>query len=333
MTDQITSKIQFRNKFFKRIQNCLEPLRLKLEEATITFVNDPDNQKCHELLWLMTCEPAKALKTFNLEIKSSEEEPVTDESKKLQATDEGSIVPEDLVFPWRDELRYQRSIIYKDFLKPEIPESCQEAYNILLKTTNPIVAVVVYNTCNSFCQYSSQQDIDRVLFLMTNSKEENVFGGIRSIHFNKAEALVLKTYASQIHNLLEALWKEQISRKELEANRPLARQLEGWYQTHEVADGSDEDNADIVVPSGKTIPTDKGVPVEEFPSQDSSDPAEMLETEKNLSPQNILADTDLFEKFVGAYHQLKEAGYDIQKVVDKMEAIVKILEASKILDN
>ena len=93
------STIKFRTKFDKRLQSCSEDLKRKIEEATNTFAKGMSNDQCFDLLWLMTYDPAKALNSFGLEPDS---------------------IPEHLVLPWRDELRYQHSLVQKDFFQPAI---------------------------------------------------------------------------------------------------------------------------------------------------------------------------------------------------------------------
>lgn len=322
MANQIISKIQFRNKFVKRFQNCLDSLRDKIEKITIEFVNNTSNDECFKILWYMTYNPSEIFKLFGLQISNPESK---------EHDENITIFPEDLIIPWRDELRYQRQKFYEDFLKITFSKSCEEAYTALLNSSDAVIATVVYKMCSKLCMYSTDVEIERSLYLLNSSKDENVFGGIRSLHFNREEALFLKKYASKISNLLDALWKEQIEQKKLETNRPLAKQLEAWCQKHPLTDDANDTCSEVT--SDGVTSTDTSTSNVEMPSMETSNPAEMLDSEKILSPQNILEDAELFETFIGVYHQLKEVGYEPQKVVGKMEAIVKILEASKILND
>lgn len=286
----------------------------------------------------MTYNPSETFKVFRLQISTPENEVTAGNV---------IIIPEDLILPWRDELRYQRKNFHKDFLEITISQNCEEAYTALLNSSDAVIAAIVYKMCYKLCMYSIDADIERSLYLLNSSKDENIFGGIRSLHFNREEALVLKKYAPKISNLLDALWKDQVEQKKLETNKPLAKQLEAWCQTHPLTDDANDASLGVTsdevtieasneVPaetSGKENLTSYEIPEEEMPFQFSANPTEMLDFEKNLNPQNILEDAGLFETFVEAYHQLKKAGYDTQKVVDKMEAIVKILEASRILND
>lgn len=344
--------IQFRNKFAKRIQDCSDVLKQKIKEATASFVNDPDNDKCHDLLWLMTYDPAKAVKAFGMELDAPAETATDSEEIKNDSTPQAETanvneekaekpetpatnlrISEDLVSPWRDELRYQRSLKHKDFLKIEVSESCQEAYKSLLNATDAIIAVTGYNACYELCQYSSKEDIERSLYLLASEKEANFFGGIRSLHFGKAAAIALKGYASQLHDLLEAVWNEQLARKNSDVNTPLAAQLNAWRETHSTvsADEADADDAVSEMPLDKVNEFVCNVP-SATPEKVSAIPTATAATEKAITAMNITADEAIFEKFLDACKALKDAGYDCTKVVGKMDAIAKILEASKVLN-
>ena len=267
------STIKFRTKFDKRLQSCSEDLKRKIEEATNTFAKGMSNDQCFDLLWLMTYDPAKALNSFGLEPDS---------------------IPEHLVLPWRDELRYQHSLVQKDFFQPAITsENCKAAYQKLL------------NVSGSF-------------------QEVNYFGGLRTLHFDKSESAMLKPYAAQIHDLLEAIWNDTLLRKASEVNTPLAAPLKRWLQDHSV-DTVDtaEQEPDIVVETASAT----GIPSLPTPKNECNEHS----AESSLTVMDIMANESLFEKFLGVCQELEKAGYSARMVVGKLDAISSILEASKML--
>lgn len=289
--------IKFRTKFIKRIQTCSEELQDKLEQSTITFVEDQDNDHCYELLWLMTYDPAEALKFFDLKLDT---------------------IPEDLVLPWRDELRYQRTLVRKDFLLTAIPESCKSAYQNLLNVSDVIITTAVYKACFVLCKYASDNCIERSLYLLGNSQEANYFGGIRTLNFNKVQAIVLKKYALQIRDLLEAIWNEHLLRKSSDVNTPMAAPLKKWLQTHSTAMEEEPD-----------ISAEPSISAPDF----SSENARSDSTKKSsITVMNIMANEALFEKFLSVCQELEEAGYNCEEVVCKLDAISNVLDASKMLD-
>lgn len=352
------NNVQFRSKFQKKVADCSDELQLKLQQCTMNFIS-MNNEACHEILWSMTYDPANAIKRFGMIIQP---EQVSTEGKEEDKEPE-ILIPEELILPWRNELRYQRSIINKNFLVLDVPEGCQAAYQALLDMADPIITVAAYDACWQVCQYMSQENFERSLYLLRSPKEENFFGGIRSIGFTRLQASYLKPYASQLSNLLEALWNEECSRRIANANTPMREQLQQWLEKN--------NNGTEVVPAdespSKKIPTAEatveGTPAQANESEEKQTPTESdgstsqlpppqknpdennplpptnsknteeatVNNEKAITVGNIYADEALFEKFLAICQELQEAGYDCKKVVDKLDAIAKSLEASKLL--
>ena len=298
--------VQFRTKFQKKLADYSDELQLKLQQATMRFIG-MDNNTCHEILWSMTYDPANAINRFGMILQS--------EQVSFEGKEEGKkpeiLIPETLILPWRNELRYQRSIINKNFLVVDVPESCQTAYQALLDMSDPIVTVAAYNACWQVCQYISQENFDRSLYLLRSPKEEFFFGGIRNIGFTRQQSVYLKPYAFQLSNLLEALWNEKCSQGAADANTPMKEQLQQWLEKH------NEENPEESNP----LP----------PTNSKNTEEATVNNEKAITVGNIYADEALFEKFLAIWQELQEAGYNCNKVVGKLDVIAKILEASKLL--
>lgn len=299
------STIKFRTKFDKRFQSCSEDLKRKIEKATNTFAKEMSNDQCFDLLWLMTYDPVKALNSFGLEPDS---------------------ISEHLVFPWRDELRYQRSLVQKDFLQPVFSsEKCKTAYQKLLNVSDMIIAAMVYSKCFRLTQYADESYIERTLYLLGSFHEVNYFGGLRTLHFDRSESAMLKPYAAQIHDLLEAIWNDTLLRKTSEVNTPLAAPLKRWLQDHSV-DTVDtaEQEPDIVVETASSTSIPSLLPTPKNECNEHS-------VQSSLTVMDIMANESLFEKFLGVCQELEKAGYSARMVIGKLDAISSILEASKML--
>lgn len=324
MTINNINATTFRNKFLNIFGNC--PVYEKIKQLIFDFANDPGNEKCHNFLWLLTYDSAKALNVWGL--------------------DEGNFSNLNPRDAWarvlRDELRFQRCLIHKDFLEVvNLPENCKASYQALLKATDKVVALAVYNACSERCICAATGDIEVSLYLLHSEKENNFFGGIRSLHFSYNEAVYLKDYHNMIGDLLECLWYTEKARRESSANKPLSMALEPLLKNgscEEIAseaESTPSDEVDAVCEQDQVSSPDKTrkEAIEYFKKYcGSKEVASSPTTFKAVTSVNVLTDKTLFEKFFGVCQELKDAGYCVQMVLDKMSVISKIFEASNLLD-
>lgn len=136
---------------------------------------------------------------------------------------------------------------------------------------------------------------------------------------------MLKPYAAQIHDLLEAIWNDTLLRKTSEVNTPLAAPLKRWLQDHSV-DTVDtaEQEPDIVVETASSTSIPSLLPTPKNECNEHS-------VQSSLTVMDIMANESLFEKFLGVCQELEKAGYSARMVIGKLDAISSILEASKML--
>ena len=330
--------IKFRNKFIKKLDEASidTNLRSLLQKATSAFIS-LSNDDCHEVLWQMTYQPEFILKnTFGFAVARTQQACEESMQESTNIFEELIVIPESLILPWRDELRYQKFNVSKDFLniRDNMPESCIPAYKELLHVADPIIAYAVYNACNKLCMYSSQEDIEHSFSLLSNPKETVFFGGIRSLHFGRSQAIVLKQYVHEIYALLEALWiEESAKRASNDRNTPLAPQLVNWRNSHEEisqVDVREQDNGEN--PAIEETSVDSVVSCSETKIPKHTNAVEEAENEaKLLSARNIMEEEALFIEFWEAANKIKAAGYDLEKVFEKFPLICKIIELSQII--
>ena len=111
----------------------------------------------------------------------------------------------------RNEIRYQYSLTFSSFLKVEnCSDEVKQSYQELLKASDEITAYVVYSFCLKFSD-STQEEIERCLFLLQSPKENLFFGGVRTLGFWPVEADYLKPFASKIGKLLKAIVSEKVT--------------------------------------------------------------------------------------------------------------------------
>lgn len=130
------------------------------------------------------------------------------------------IISSENVSIFRNELRSQYEKLNANFLAVDLPEKCKEAFTALKKRTDSIVAYIVYAYCQE--RLHIKDGMDRVLFLLKSEDENNFFGGIRSLRFNKEESAYLKQFHNEIHDLLKALYDFKLQEDASFKNKPLS---------------------------------------------------------------------------------------------------------------
>ena len=338
--------IQFRAKFQKQLVSIPENICKKISSVTAKFVFSDDDSACLDTLWLMTVDPVESVKVFGLSVDPNTI-PESYGNTEKEVSESNAIIPFSLVMALRNELRYQRKQKNPSFMELYITESCKEAFKALSNATaDPIVTVVAVNHCYEVCQSSADDSIERILFLLDNDKESLFFGGIRSLWFGRKEALVLKPYAKQLHDLLYAIYQEKLANSANFVNTPLAGKLQAWRDAHpdsltasyneDVTEKESMLSAEIQEPIAD-IPESTKTPNEKETEGDN------IKTFKNITASNIVEDADkladilqvinenkeLFNDFIVTYNKIVDIGYKPEEVLDKASAIQAILNAAK----
>ena len=338
--------IQFRAKFQKQLVSIPENICKKLSSVTTKFVLSDDDSACLDTLWLMTVDPVESIKILGLSVDPNTI-PESYGNTEKEVSESNAIIPFSLVMALRNELRYQRKQKNPSFMELYITESCKEAFKALSNATaDPIVTVVAVNHCYEVCQSSADDSIERILFLLDNDKESLFFGGIRSLWFGRKEALVLKPYAKQLHDLLYAIYQEKLANSANFVNTPLAGKLQAWRDAHpdsltasyneDVTEKESMLSAEIQEPIAD-IPESTKTPNEKETEGDN------IKTFKNITASNIVEDadkladilqvinqnTEFFKAFIATYNKIVDIGYKPEEVLDKAAAIQAILNAAK----
>lgn len=219
----------------------------------------------------------------------------------------------------RNELRYQyEKLVRPNFLDVEIHEECQEAYTALVNHTDVIVANIVFEHCKSR-QYTDVEYMSRLLFLLKSDKENNHFGGIRSLHFSLEAAAYLKQFHIQIHDLMKAMYDHyQAQCGPSPKNCPF--------------EGLDA----LVEDAGMDLPFEFKDPSEKKVSSviQEEQPVQVSSGFKPLTSDEVLAHKDVFASFLEGNDMnmllgIAQFGFDLNMVMAKKRAIANLLEAIK----
>jgi len=259
------TQVTFRSKFRK----CLNDENLpSITELFERFFKVNSNE-ARKILWKMTItEPENAL------CKVYEDLGI-----------EGEVVPFNTIALLRNEMRYQYETMRPYFLVMEIPEECQEAFRVLQNRSDAITAFEVYTRC---MLRMGNTDMERILYLLRSPKEENYFGGIRSLNFDWQEANFLKPLHMEIHDLLQAMCNE------------------GYQQ-----DTAKESLMECVT---------------ENPKLQESAEFTLLTPEAILEHKELFKAL-VFENDLKALSKLRELKFDLNEVMSKKEKIFNLLSA------
>lgn len=100
------------------------------------------------------------------------------------------------------EIRYQYSQLHLDFLLGTFDRKFSRSYNNLLMVSNEVTAFIVYKKILRFTKYPVET-VKRCYALLCSSKGNVYFGGIRELGFNYKEAVYLKPFIHEIHDLFK----------------------------------------------------------------------------------------------------------------------------------
>ena len=308
-----STDIQFRPKKFG--DKIPEGLHDKFVQAVLS-VNSMTEETALNTIWKLTYKPELVLRTFGF----TSIDPATVSEEEAENVD---FISEDLVKSFRNELRYQRNLI-SNFPEVSVPDSCKEAFEAFNNATGQdiITTVSVFRACSALVNCYTEDTISRTLALLKNPREENYFGGIRSLHFGYEEALYLKPYAQQIADLFSAMWEAK--RKLSKPNTPMEN-LGQMLQEHQ---GRSTEQQNAQQPAEAEVPTAPETPkVEEAkPEENASETVS-----RQLTSSDVVANPEVFEAFLDVCNKVKDAGFDPVEVASKLDAISKILDAFRVL--
>lgn len=211
---------------------------------------------------------------------------------------------------WANELRYQFETLY-----PEKTLGSEKAFQKLAQATNNFVATEVRGRILEY-GYHDITSIRRAGYLLKSDSEKLYFGGLRELGFSKADAERLKKFHEQIADLFEEYMTNKYS---VEYTLPEPKTADKPKQP--------VDNQKVTAKvSSVTKPksTDKVSPATKPKSSDNE------KVTDQVSPADILANSQLIEQYYSTVEQLEKAGIVPALLENRKSAIKELLTASKL---
>lgn len=302
MTSTTVQEMKFRNKFQNWLSKTGVPEAIVAMAFTIAMKMDEDS--FFWLLWKLSfdvCEE-KALNELKL---------TTDETI---VNDELRVIPDELVQPLRNELRYQYQQVHEKFLSGY--DSEEELYNATGKDIILTAGIIK----RLYKYIKNQRNLDkrnRVIFLLQSGKENFVFGGLKELGFTNAESEVLFPKTGIIASVFEEMASKDAEYESYLASIGTPMTSKPFAELGEMIDTS-------TLPD---VPTEVEEPQkDEEVSQEEPDSSDY----QPLNTQVVLANTKLLKEFFGVVSQLDEVGIDLYEALEKeaqIRALICSLEA------
>lgn len=301
----------YRNKFEKLISHFSSVERQKLDLIFEKFISEPDDVRCAQILWALTYCEFGGLDSLGIRVHDDfimEDILVPDVPEKFLE------IPQTLVLPLRNELRFQRKRVHNNFLTVHYPDGCEQTFKVMLHSMNdPVLTYQACEHCHKSCYTSSEVEINRILFLLGCTKKENIFGGIRSLKFSPSQSEYFMKYHTEIRDYLESVWVSITHNLEPEAH--------SYSSTGVLAGCDDADDSNNV----------EALPIE-YSTSELNDSTSEVASSPTLSVSNILADKKLFSQFLVSFNQLASKGYDFEEIMKRKGKIEAILSLHNMTD-
>lgn len=340
--------IEFRqDKFAKRVDPDFAEKLIPIVEE---FIQKP-RRNALGLLWQLLYNPQRYLHRIGLTLVNVDDPEISDEDR--EHSKDLLYIPQDIWTHFWNELRFQYAKYNIGFPDIEVPAGCEDAYKALNDSTvkNHVLCAVVLDHCMSMVSTHVDQKLscedkkaaERAIYLMNSTRDNNVFGGVSSLSFNKAEAEFLKRYATKISALLQAILNEKVARCGIEEAAPdqentSAPNTAEKHVTDAQDEGFNRPFADLekkaIEAWGKLPSGTSDEPVETGKTISADEDIDLPDDHKSLISDDLTIDVlrqnqEAISNFLAAYKQLEELGIDPAEVICKSESIAKAFEVFK----
>lgn len=274
--------MKFRTKFLKKLSET--GVAESIIAMAFSVAMEMDENPFFWLLWKLSFDVCREKSLNKLGL-------TTDETSTEEDLE---FIPNELVQPLRNELRYQYQQVHEEFLSGY--DSEEELYNAMEQDI-----ILTAGICRRLFKYlmthKSLEDRSKVIFLLNSDKENNVFGGLREIGFTKAEAEVFLSKAGVIASAFEKMASKDAKYESYLASIGAPMTSKPFAVLGEMIDTSTLSDAS----------TEAEEPQDEEPSQDEAEETTSSKRDARVTLDKII---ECLEQFYGAVSKLREAGID-----------------------
>lgn len=201
------TRIVFRPMFEKRFLALPKEAQKVITGAITTFAHNDNNEDCAKMLWILTYLHDAGFTFHYLQSFATSYALLYDKDRSLEFNMQ---LPTSLIPLLRNEMRYQRKKVHKNFMEPSVYGDCRTTYKKLRSAlSDGISAFAVYQHCRDSCSRYSSAEIKNVLQLLKSKEASKQVSGITLLDFGTLEIKHLKPYAKQIGNFLDSFLKDK----------------------------------------------------------------------------------------------------------------------------
>lgn len=313
------SAYPLRNKFLRQliIKTGLDTDAL---DDAITIANEMDEATMLNTLWAMSF-------SFSREKALNQLHVTTDKLNELLEDNGMVLVPSEFVYSLRNELRHQYTLVHQGFLSTPDDEhaECFEQF-VQSMGMDKILSTVIYTKVSRFlAKYFSPYGtglVPKTIYLLKSDFANFRYGGLSNIGFIHFESKELLDRTEAIANLLKSLF-EAISPKDTSSESVSSQMRHRPF----------EDLDKMLEESGFTFPTEETNEIPVQPEEgDGSAENVSIEPVEHTSPDvptvtsiDVIQNQDLFKQFIRGYDDISQAGFDVNEVIEKLDAIRNLL--------
>ena len=202
------TRIVFRPMFEKHFVHLSSEAQKVVRGAIDTFVHTMDNEECANVLWLLTYVHAANFAFHFLQC--------SDNSYALEYCDSSDllkgeqlqyerIMPRSIIPLLRNEMRYQRKKLHKNFMEVNVFGECRTTFKKLRNSlSDSIAAFAVYIHCKQVCGTHSNEWVQQLLKQLQSKEIADHCKGLAGLGFGVLETYHLLPHAKKICEFVEA---------------------------------------------------------------------------------------------------------------------------------
>lgn len=207
------SRIVFRPMFEKHFVHLPIEAQKIVRGAIDTFVHNTDNEECANVLWLLTYVHAANFTFHYLQCSDNGYALEYCDSSDLLESEPWQyerILPRTIIPLLRNEMRYQRKKLHKNFMEVNVFGECRATFKKLRGLlSDSIAAFAVYSHCKRVCSIHSNEWIEQLLKQLQSKEIADHCKGIAGLGFGVLETYHLLPHAKKISDFVEAFKKDK----------------------------------------------------------------------------------------------------------------------------